>query len=462
MSEPSDPTRSMDLDRTQELQAPLPPPVPETRIPDEPTWATVPAQEFPPAPDTQVLDPAAPVPVGSVMGPQPGWDHGTPALSGSAAPGPARGPGWAAVLLIAGLATLLAGLGGGVLGGWLASNGYLNTSFWARTSPTVDGPAPTAGAGATTRPEGSVANIAAKAMPSIVTIKVTADSGSGTGSGWVLDQQGHVVTNNHVVAAAANGGTITVVLSNGKHSDATIVGRDASYDLAVLKVDRADLTPLPIGDSGTVVVGDPVIAVGAPLGLESTVTTGIVSALNRPVAAGDSTDTSYINAIQTDAAINPGNSGGPLLNLAGQVIGVNSAIATAPGTGTNGGAGSIGVGFAIPSAQVTKTVEQLIRTGKAVHPVIGVYLDRRYDGEGVKILEEAAGGQPAITAGGPAAKAGLKPGDVILALNGRPMTSPDALVVGIRSLDVGQSVTLTVRRGTEQLDVKMVLEAANN
>jgi putative serine protease PepD len=489
----------MDLGHTQELAVP-PPPVPESRIADEPTWAEgsdVLATPGPASSSAEVapgasegaaphrapawstpsdagVDSVPPVPVAASEPAALGWAHGIPALPArpdgpsspttSAAPaaGAAHRPGWAAVLLIAGLATVLAGLGGGVLGGWLASNGYLNTSFGARSSSADNGPVPTAGAGASTRPEGSVANIAAKAMPSIVTIKVTATAGSGTGSGWVLDQQGHIVTNNHVVAEAANGGTITVVLANGKHSDATIVGRDASYDLAVLKVDRTDLTPLPIGDSAKVVVGDPGIAVGAPLGLESTVTTGIVSALNRPVAAGDSTDTSYINAIQTDAAINPGNSGGPLLNMAGEVIGVNSAIATAPGTGTSGGAGSIGVGFAIPSAQVTKTVEQLIRTGKAVHPVIGVYLDRRYEGEGVKILDQTAGGQAPVTAGGPAAKAGLKAGDIILALNGRPMTSPDALVVGMRSLDVGQTVTLTVRRGSDQLDVKMVLEAANN
>jgi putative serine protease PepD len=373
---------------------------------------------------------------------------------------PRHGPGWGAVLLVTGLCTLLAGLGGGLLGGWLAANGKM--SFTSSTPSTTQGPAPTAGAGATTRPAGSIANIAAKAMPSVVTIEVKSGTSEGTGSGWVLDDQGHIVTNNHVVADAANGGDITVVLSNGKQSKATIVGRDQPYDLAVIKVERTDLTPLPVGDSSKVVVGDEVIAVGAPLGLESTVTAGIVSALDRPVAAGSASDTSFINAIQTDAAINPGNSGGPLLNMAGEVIGVNSAIATAPGTGSTGQAGSIGVGFAIPSAQVKKTVEQLITKGKAVHPVIGVYLDQEYEGEGVKVRDSLPNGQDPVTANGPAAKAGLKAGDIIVALNGKPVTNPDALVVGIRALDVGDKVTLTVRRGGKDEDVTMVLEASTD
>ena len=148
--------------------------------------------------------------------------------------------------------------------------------------------------------------------------------------------------------------------------------------------------------------------------------------------------------------------------MAGEVIGVNSAIATAPGTGTSGTAGNIGVGFAIPSAQVQKTVEQLLTNGKAVHPIIGVYLDQQYDGEGVRILSDTANGRPAVNPGGPADKAGLKPGDVILSLNGKPVTNPDALVVGIRALDVGDKVTLTVRRDGKDQDVTMVLEASSD
>ena len=231
-----------------------------------------------------------------------------------------------------------------------------------------------------------------------MTLKVTGADGSGTGSGWVYDGAGHIVTNNHVVAGAADGGKITVVLADGQQVDGTVVGRDGSYDLAVVKVDRTDLAPLTLGASADVVVGDEVIAVGAPLGLDSTVTAGIVSALNRPVTPGDADDQSYINAIQTDAAINPGNSGGPLLDMQGQVIGVNSAIATAPGSSTSAQSGNIGVGFAIPSDQVRTTVTQLIQTGKAVHPVIGVYLDpelhRRGRAHRRRGPQRRAGGQP--------------------------------------------------------------------
>ena len=304
-----------------------------------------------------------------------------------------------------------------------------------------------------------MASIAAQTMPSVVTLQVESDSSQSSGSGWVLDQLGHIVDNDLVIADAADGnGSVPVVLSNGKHLDATIIGRDAAYDLAVVKVDRTDLTPLAIGDSDEVVVGDPVIAVGSPLGLDSSVTTGIVSALNRPVSAGDSsTDRSFINAIQTDAAINPGNSGGPLLNSRGEVIGVNSAIATLPSLG--GQAGSIGVGFAIPSNQVAKTVDQLIKSGKAQHPIIGVYLDEAYDGEGVRIGDDQADA-PAVDPAGPAGQAGLMPGDIIVAFNGRPVTDNESLIVAIRAQDVGDTVTLTVRRdGTDQ-DIRVVLGEA--
>lgn len=382
------------------------------------------------------------------------------AAPGPAAPAPPvpragrRGPGWGALVSTSLLVALVAGVGGGFVGGRLATTGGLS----ATTARIVDSP-PTPGPGASTRPEGSVASVAAKAMPSVVTIRVESGSRSGSGSGWVLDRRGHIVTNNHVVAPAAggSGGTVTVVLANGKHLDARVVGRDSSYDLAVLRVARTDLTPLPVGSSAAVVVGDPVVAVGSPLGLDSSVTTGIVSALNRPVSAGESDDRSFINAIQTDAAINPGNSGGPLLNMSGEVIGVNSAIATVPSLG--GQAGSIGVGFAIPSNQVVKTVDQLITTGKARHPIIGVYLDETYDGEGVRVGADQPG-RPAVSPGGPAARAGLRAGDVIVAFDGRPVTTPDELVVAIRAQDVGDKVTLTVRRGRSDEDVTMVLGEA--
>ena len=324
---------------------------------------------------------------------------------------------------------------------------------------------PTPPVGSTARPTGSIADIAARSLPSVVTIKVEGADASGTGSGFVLRQDGYILTNNHVVEAAGASGKITVIFSDGKSNAATVIGRDASYDLAVIRVDRNGLPVLPLGASSTVVVGDPVIAVGAPLGLDSTVTSGIVSALNRPVTPSGTVDatTSFINAIQTDAAINPGNSGGPLLDMAGRVIGVNSAIARIPGTESQvgGQSGSIGVGFAIPSDQARKTAEQLMTTGKATHPVIGVLIDTSYKGAGVKIAASPRNGSPPITKGGPADKAGLRPGDVIITFDGRPITGPDEFVVAIRAKSVGDQVVTTVQRGTTQRTVKMTLQAAS-
>ena len=314
---------------------------------------------------------------------------------------------------------------------------------------------PEPGPGVTERPTGSMANIAARVVPSVVTIKVDAGSeGEGTGSGFVVDDRGHILTNNHVVAAGGGNGVIEVVLSNGETEDARIIGRDASYDLAVLKIERTDLTPLQLGPSESVLVGDPVIAVGAPLGLEQTVTSGIVSALNRPVAPGAGNETSFINAIQTDAAINPGNSGGPLLDLSGKVIGVNSAIARVPGSGS-AASGNIGLGFAIPSDQARRTADQLIATGKATHPIIGVLLDRTFSGEGAKVENSGK----AVTPDGPAERAGVQPGDVIVSFEGKPVRTPDQLIVSIRARAVGDTVTLTIERDGQQRQLKMTLEA---
>lgn len=365
------------------------------------------------------------------------------------------------MIVVATAAAVAGGVGGGLVANQLADRPAPAVRSTASAAPAGASGGPSAGPGATTRPEGSVASIAAKATPSVVTIKVEGSDGSGTGSGWVYDDKGHIVTNNHVVAGAGQGGKITVILANGAQRPATIVGRDVSYDLAVLKVDGGGLTPLPLGVSADVVVGDPVIAVGAPLGLDSTVTTGIISALNRPVTTGSATDRSFINSLQTDAAINPGNSGGPLLDMQGRVIGVNSAIARVSGDSLGSQSGNIGVGFAIPSDQVKTTVDQLIATGKAVHPVIGVFLDREYTGEGVRIAQNEPG-RTALVPGGPAEKAGLKPGDVIIEFDGRPMTDPDELVVAIRSKAVGDSVSLVIERGGERKNVTMVLEADTN
>ncbi|MGL5866394.1 MAG: S1C family serine protease [Dermatophilaceae bacterium] len=391
--------------------------------------------------------------------PVPTW----PPASGDGAPGAesapdrsSRRPGWGALIGTSLVVALFAGAAGGVVGVTLADG----DSGVSRVRATVDAPRP--GAGATARAEGTIANIAAKVTPSVVTLRVDGADGSGTGSGWVFDDNGHIVTNNHVVASAAESGKIIVALANGKQVVGTVVGRDASYDLAVVKVESASLEPITVGRSSDVVVGDQVIAVGAPLGLDSTVTTGIVSALDRPVTPGIDDDQSFINAIQTDAAINPGNSGGPLLDMAGRVIGVNTAIARVPGVEVSGQSGNIGVGFAIPSDQVATTVDQLIRTGKADHPVIGVYLDNQFDGEGVRIAAAGPDGAPAVNPGGPAADAGLRAGDVIVAFEGKPVTGQGELVVAIRARTIGDKVTLTVRRGGKDRDVTMVLKGSGD
>ena len=369
-----------------------------------------------------------------------------------------NGPGWGALVAVAAVASLLAAILGGLFGGWLGATNRVDFGRLDRAGSSI----PRAGAGATARPSGSIASIAANALPSVVTIKVKGADGAGTGSGFVIDHQGHILTNNHVVAGAAGGGSITIELSDGSEVEATIAGRDGSYDLAVLKIGRTDLPPLTMGVSKDVVVGDPVIAVGAPLGLESTVTSGIVSALNRPVSpGGDGDQQSFINAIQTDAAINPGNSGGPLLDMQGHVIGVNSAIARVPGS-TDTQSGNIGVGFSIPSDQVVRTARQLIATGKAQHPIIGVVLDRQYTGEGVRVLPRATStsGEP-VTRGGPAEKAGIKPGDLIVEFDGKRVNNPDDLVVAIRAKSPGEQVSLKIRRGTQTLTIMLTLAGAS-
>jgi putative serine protease PepD len=294
---------------------------------------------------------------------------------------------------------------------------------------------------------------------------VSTASESGTGSGFVLDAaHGYILTNNHVVTAegSTTASSILVVFQDGTQVPGKVVGRDASYDLAVVKVNARGLHQLTLGDSDAVQVGDPVVAIGAPLGLDGTVTTGIVSALNRPVAAGAGNSPAFINAIQTDAAINPGNSGGPLVDAAGHVIAVNSAIARAPSS-TSSTAGSVGLGFAIPSNQARRTAQELIRTGKAEHPVIGAALDRTYPGPGVRVsAQPGTNGAPAVTKGGPADQAGIKAGDIITTINGRPVSQPDQLIVAIRAQTPGATVTLTVLRGKSQRQVHVRLSASTD
>jgi putative serine protease PepD len=300
----------------------------------------------------------------------------------------------------------------------------------------------------------SIAALAARVIPAVVSISVKAPTGSDTGSGFFLDSNGLILTNNHVVEPGAVSGTITVELSNGKKYLAKLIGRDNSYDLAVLKIDVTSAPTLQLGNSDLVQVGDAVIAIGSPLGLSGTVTSGIISSKNRAVTTGNgSGETSFINAIQTDAAINPGNSGGPLVDATGAVIGVNSAIATL-GSGTQ--SGSIGLGFAIPINQAKKTVEQLIKTGSATYPIMGISVDIRFTGTGALISSEGVG----ITPNGPAARAGLKVGDVIIKFDGVNISNSDELIVAIRSHSVGDKVKVGYTRNNVTNEVVVTLAAS--
>ncbi len=307
------------------------------------------------------------------------------------------------------------------------------------------------------RPAGSVAEIAQRVLPSVVSIEAQSGRGGSTGSGFIIDSRGYILTNNHVIASSAmSGGDIRVRLSDGFSYDARVIGRDSSYDLAVIKIVAPNLKALQFGDSDEVAVGDSVIAIGSPLGLSGTVTLGIISAKDRAVTAGgDDAESAFINALQTDAAINPGNSGGPLVNSTGAVIGVNSAIASL-GTSFSGQSGSIGLGFAIPINQARKTADQLIKTGKATYPVMGISVDMNYSGDGAMIAKTGV----AIVPGGAAAKAGLKAGDIITEIDGRAITSSDELIVAIRSHNVGEKIEVTYKRNGVSKTVTLTLSAS--
>ncbi|MFF1686165.1 MULTISPECIES: S1C family serine protease [unclassified Streptomyces] len=369
-------------------------------------------------------------------------------------PGPRRGGLLAAVVA----AALIAGGVGGGIGYWAAERNDDGGSG-STTVSASDNPADFK------RDASSVAGIAANALPSTVTIEAEGSDGEGgTGSGFVYDTQGHILTNNHVVASAADGGKLSATFSNGKKYDAEVIGRAQGYDVAVIKLKNApsNLKPLQLANSDKVAVGDSTIAIGAPFGLSNTVTTGIVSAKNRPVASSDSSGSSkasYMNALQTDASINPGNSGGPLLDARGAVIGINSAIqpATSGGIGGSGQSGSVGLGFAIPINQAKNVAKQLIKTGQPVYPVIGASVALDEQGDGAKITEQGAGGSSAITPNGPADKAGLKPGDVITKLDDTVIDSGPTLIGQIWTHKPGDTVKITYKRGGAEHTVDVVL-----
>jgi len=333
---------------------------------------------------------------------------------------------------------------GGTAGGAL---GYLAADFSNGVSNTTSQVSETSKPVAITPATETVSQIVQNVKPSVVSIKAEGSSGSGTGSGFIYREDGYIVTNNHVAAPAINGGKLTVYLEDKTSFEAKLVGRNASYDLAVLKIDATGLKPVNIGDSNAINVGDLTVAFGSPLGLSGTVTSGIVSALNRPVTAGGADDQSFISAIQTDAAINPGNSGGPLVNGQGQVIGVNSAIATL-GSGTQ--SGSIGLGFAIPINQAQRVISEIIETGKSSTPIAGISIDSTFDGVGAKIAE--------VVADGPAASTDLKVGDIVTKINGEAVEDSTELIVAIRRNNPGDTIVLTVKNNAgNEREVSVVL-----
>ena len=282
----------------------------------------------------------------------------------------------------------------------------------------------------------SVKAVAAAATPSVVSINVSSSLGDGTGSGSIIGTSAtssYILTNNHVVEDVATNGTISVEFNNGDTAPAIIVGQDKTYDLAVIQVKVGNLPVIAFGDSSKLSIGDPVVAIGSPLGLASTVTSGIVSALNRPVTTGNVGTESYIDAIQTDAAINPGNSGGALLDSVGRMVGVNSAIATLT---TGGTSGSIGLGFSIPINEAKRIANELIATGKSTRPILGVSFDNTYNGVGAKILR--------ITPGEGAAFAGIPAGSIIRAIDGIRVSDQISALVRIRSYAPGASISVTV------------------
>ncbi|SEF17789.1 S1C family serine protease [Jiangella alba] len=382
-------------------------------------------------------------PVLPVFSPVPGAP-GSPGAAGDGA-GHRRPPKKRRGLATLGILVLAAAAGGA---GGLVAEAIDDDDPGGGGTVTVIGADP---AGVVERPPESIAGVAATLLPSVVSVSV-ADAG---GSGFVISEDGYVITNNHVIATAGDDG-IELAFTDGRRLEAELVGTSPSYDIAVLHVDADDLTPVVFGDSGSVAVGDPVVAIGSPLGLDATVTSGIVSALERPVTAGGEDDQSYINALQTDAAINPGNSGGPLVDGSGRVIGVNSAIAS---LGMGEQAGSIGLGFAIPIEQVQRTAQQLIADGEAVYPVMGVLLDNGFVGEGARVAENGDNG-PGVTPGGPADEVGIESGDVVVAVDGTDIRTPAELIVRLRAHEPGDDITVVVDRDGEELEFTLTLGSA--
>ncbi|RFS84871.1 PDZ domain-containing protein [Actinomadura spongiicola] len=423
-------------------------------------WAREPHRSHqgpPPAPGGPPMGPP-PAPMGPPPpgGPRPMGGFGMPPGGGpNWAPVPALpsssrgGPGLGLFAVIALIVALVAGaVGAGV--------GVIATDDGGDDGGSVSlGGGGGNGGEVQSRPPDSVAGVAQRVLPSVVSIRVRSAQSEVGGTGFIVNG-GYVITNNHVVEGAG-GGQIQVVFNDKKALPASVKGVDKSSDVAVLKPEgQHSLPALALGDSSKIAVGDPVIAIGSPLGLQGSVTTGIVSSLNRAVPTGGEagSDLSYLNAIQTDAAINPGNSGGPLVDARGRVIGINTAIATLGGQPQSG---SIGLGFAIPINQGKRVAEEIIRTGTVRQAKLGVLPDPDFQDGGARIRPRGINGQDPVTKGGPADKAGLKPGDVITAIDNRPIEDATDLIAQIRSRAPGDRVKVTFRRGSQESTVEVTL-----
>ena len=351
-----------------------------------------------------------------------------------------KGGGPARWLLIACAGCAVAG---GVVGGVIAN--AINSPSSSGSSVTSGVPASTSGQ---TQSSCEVSQVAQKVLPSVVTISAKGGTSAGTGSGEIIKSDGYILTNNHVIAPAASNGTLTVMFNDGKTAAAKLVGRDPLTDLGVIKVDETGLPDIPVGSSGSLIVGQPVVVLGAPLGLSSTVTSGIVSALDRTIQVpGENSQSALlINAVQTDAAINPGNSGGALVNCAGEFVGIPSAGATVPSESGESSGGSIGLGFAIPSDLAIPAANEIISTGRVSHAYMGLQATP-VSANAAKVNNTAEGlVVTGVDPSGPAAKAGLAVGDVITSINGQPAVSTDQLAELTLTKNPGDKIKLGYTR----------------
>ena len=474
-SAPSYPQRStaQDHSATQEL------PSMQDATREMPSAATIPAPPAGAVPPASA--PAAPAPsaqeapeAGTQQAPAAGGTYSAPSgepYGGYAAPASPdafasptvivtkKGPGWAA-LLGAMLLTIVLTLGAVF---------YARPAMLRATTPTNLNGGTVAAVPASNSSGTDWTDVAAAVSPAVVTIQTQGASSGGTGSGVIYDAQGDIVTNYHVIASVLGGGQIQVTLADGRLYSAKVVGHDKTTDLAVIRLDNppSNLTVARFASSANLEVGAPVMAIGAPLGLSNTVTTGIVSALNRPVevsvdedsSSQDSTQASsdlvVTNAIQIDASINPGNSGGPLFDTSGAVIGINSSIKSLA-TSSDGQAGSIGLGFAIPSDLVVSVADQLIASGTASHGMLGVTVKAATTTVGSDTYVGAE--VQDVSAGSGASAAGIRAGDVIVKVEGQEVTSPKQLIGYVRRYKAGDTVTMTIVRDGQTQDVSVRIQ----